>query len=131
MAYEIFTGKQQHQWAPWVRILKMVSQILLVAYSALNPVAYCGELVYQLCCTKCLKKLGRIAIPSVFKCCDCKEQDQSQQSELDMMKSVGITLSGADPIQQQLQELDMQSRILSGLPISVTNSLTIAKTTTY
>jgi hypothetical protein len=44
-----------------------------------------------------------------------------------MMKSVGITLNGADPIQQQLEELDLQSRILSGLPISRTSSLDAAK----
>jgi hypothetical protein len=32
-----------------------------------------------------------------------------------MMKSIGITLNGADPIPQQLEELDAQSRLLCGL----------------
>ena len=61
----------------------------------------------------------------ILKYCCCREPQTgaSQQSELDMMKSVGITLNGADPIQQQLEELDVQSRILSGLPISPPNSL--------
>ncbi len=31
------------------------------------------------------------------------------------MRSVGITLNGGDPIAQQLQELDAQSKLLSGL----------------
>ena len=108
-----------------MRILKQVSQLLLVAYSALNPIAYCGELVYQLCCRKLLKKFGfKNKFASFFACCCCsKLENSSQQSELDMMKSVGITLNGADPIQQQLEELDLQSRILSGLPISRTSSL--------
>ena len=36
-------------------------------------------------------------------------------SEFDMMKSVGITLGGPDPIPQQLHELDEQSRLMCGL----------------
>jgi len=55
IAYEIISQNPQHLWATWVRILKRVSQVLLVAYSALNPVAYCGELVIQLCCPKFLR----------------------------------------------------------------------------
>ena len=49
------------------------------------------------------------------------------------MKSIGITLNGADPIQQQLQDLDAQSRILAGLPdryISVPLNNSQIKTTT-
>jgi hypothetical protein len=38
-------------------------------------------------------------------------------SEYDVMRSVGITLGGPDPIDQQLQELDAQSRIMCGLPV--------------
>ena len=115
--YEIFEEKYEpHLWASWVRILKQVSQVLLVAYSALNPVAYCGELVYQQY-HKILKKWGYNTIPSCLTC--YKDQENpSPQSELDVMKSVGITLNGADPLQQQLQELDIQSRILSGLTVT-------------
>ena len=32
-----------------------------------------------------------------------------------MMKSIGVTLNGGDPIPQQLKELDAQSRLLTGL----------------
>ena len=32
-----------------------------------------------------------------------------------MMKSIGITLNGGDPIPQQLKELDAQSRLLTGI----------------
>ena len=115
-AYEIFMEKyEQHLWASWVRILKQISQILLVAYSALNPIAYCGELVYQ-GYHQILKKYSCCKIPDCLRCYK-DEVVPSHQSELDMMKSVGITLNGADPLQQQLKELDIQSRILSGLPV--------------
>ena len=100
-----------------------MSQVLLVAYSALNPLAYCGELVIQLCWPKCLKANSLHRVVLKYCCCREPQTGTSQQSELDMMKSVGITLNGADPIQQQLEDLDMQSRILSGLPISPPVSL--------
>ena len=100
-----------------------MSQVLLVAYSALNPVAYCGELVIQLCCPKFLRANSLYKLILKYCCCREPQTGASQQSELDMMKSVGITLNGADPIQQQLEELDVQSRILSGLPISPPTSL--------
>ena len=119
-AYEIYAEKrEQHLWAPWVRILKQISQLLLVAYSGLNPIAYCGELISQLCYQKIVKKYCFDALPACLKCCHNRES-ASQQSELDIMKSVGITLNGADPIHQQLQELDIQSRIMAGLPASPT-----------
>ena len=42
-------------------------------------------------------------------------QNLADVSEFDMMKSVGITLGGPDPIPQQLYELDEQSRLMCGL----------------
>ena len=42
-------------------------------------------------------------------------QNLADVSEFDMMKSVGITLGGPDPIPQQLYELDEQSRLMIGL----------------
>ena len=55
--YEITNYENPDQSATWARILKQVSHILLVCYSALNPIAYCGELIYitmvsKLCCKK-------------------------------------------------------------------------------
>lgn len=125
-AYEIAADNPaQELWATWARILKEVSHVLLVAYSALNPIAYCGELICHFCYHNILKKCCFKIFPSCSKCCSEPER-YSQQSELDMMKSVGITLNGADPILQQLKELDIQSRILSGLPLSPTNSTAIS-----
>ena len=120
-AYEIAADNPNLDiWTPWARILKEVSHVLLVAYSALNPIAYCGELIYHFSYHNITKKCCFKIIPACAKC--CKEPEKiSDQSELDMMKSVGITLNGADPILQQLKELDIQSRILSGLPLSPTN----------
>ena len=41
-------GGRVVRWAAWAKVLKELSQVLLVAYSALNPIAYCGDLVYRL-----------------------------------------------------------------------------------
>ena len=41
-------GGRVVRWATWAKVLKELSQVLLVAYSALNPIAYCGDLVYRL-----------------------------------------------------------------------------------
>ena len=43
-------GGRVVRWATWAKVLKELSQVLLVAYSALNPIAYCGDLVYRLAC---------------------------------------------------------------------------------
>ena len=40
-------GGRVVRWAAWAKVLKELSQVLLVAYSALNPMAYCGDLVYR------------------------------------------------------------------------------------
>lgn len=40
-------GWSMARWATWARLLKEVSQVLLVTYSAFNPVAYCRELFYR------------------------------------------------------------------------------------
>ena len=55
--YEITNYENPKRSATWARILKQISHILLVCYSALNPIAYCGELIYntmvlKLCCKK-------------------------------------------------------------------------------
>ena len=83
---------------------KELSHVLLVAYAALNPLAYCG---------------GPL-MPAIHKFWAkvtqyCRSDQISTKSELEMMRSVGITLNGADPMEQQLRELDAQSRILTGI----------------
>ena len=40
-------GGGTSRWSDWARVLKEVSQVLLVAYSAFNPLAYCGDLVFR------------------------------------------------------------------------------------
>lgn len=49
--YEVICHGQEGgrvvRWAAWAKVLKELSQVLLVAYSALNPMAYCGDLVYR------------------------------------------------------------------------------------
>ena len=49
------------------------------------------------------------AIQRRMVCC------KKEMSEIEMMESVGVTMRGGDSLDQQLQELDPQSRILSGL----------------
>ena len=89
-----------------------------MSYSALNPLAYCGELLLR-AGRKVFRRIGQTGRAGLT-CLGCNFKSDSNsrfcQSEFEMMKSVGITLNGADPIPQQLQELDAQSRILSGLP---------------
>ena len=113
----------------------------MVSYSAFNPFAYCGELIFQ------------VVFQGYFKCVyktrssdnqnlNHQNQNQAQESnrrqvnkrlrmpqirwiktrrnladvsEFEVMKSVGITLGGPDPIPQQLYELDEQSRLMCGL----------------
>ena len=58
--YEITNYENPNQSATWARILKQVSHILLVCYSALNPIAYCGELMYN---TMVLKSCCKKSVP--------------------------------------------------------------------
>ena len=109
----------EEKWSTWARILKEVSHVLLVAYSALNPIAYCGELAYQFLYKNVVDKCCFKLFPSCVKCCAPVGTTESHPSELEMMKSVGITLYGPDPLQQQLDQLDNQSRLLSGLPVII------------
>ena len=90
-------GGSVDNWSTWARVAKEMSQVLLVAYAALNPIVYCGGLIGPL-----LVKLTS----AVCSCGGrCGAEPISTRSELEMMKSVGITLNGADPIEQQLREL--------------------------
>ena len=109
----------------------------MVSYSAFNPFAYCGELIFQVVFQgyfKCVYKTRssdnqnqnlaqesnrrrrvtrRLRIPQVrwIK----TRRNLPDVSDFEMMKSVGITLGGPDPIPQQLHELDEQSRLMCGL----------------
>ena len=122
--YEILSdranvGGSLDGWSTWARVLKELSHVLLVSYSALNPLAYCGELLLRTG-RKVFRRFWQ-TMTGCFSCFDscCNKTPSTSRychSEFEMMKSIGITLNGADPIPQQLQELDAQSRILSGLP---------------
>ena len=35
------------KWPKWTLLTREISQLLLVSYSALNPLAYCGDLVFR------------------------------------------------------------------------------------
>jgi len=100
------------RWATWAIVLKEVSHVLLVSYSAFNPLAYCGglllrttKLYWKKFISRCSEFLDSYGIQLGL----CRTS-HACISEIEMMKSVGITLNGADPIHQQLQELDAQSR---------------------
>lgn len=95
-------GGSMANWAIWARVTKELSQVLLVLYSALNPLAYCGDLVLKNTFKKIIKECG---------CCCCKKE----LSDIEIMESYGITVRGIDSIEKQLEDLDPQSRILSGL----------------
>ena len=45
-----------------------------------------------------------------------RRQPQSA-TELDAMRSFGISLNGPDPLQQQLKELDIQSKLMCGIQV--------------
>ena len=104
---ETFGGASDN-WATWARVARELNQVLLVGYAALNPIAYCGGPLIPFVNT---------AVMKMTQC--CRGESISTKSELEMMKSVGITLNGADPMEQQLRELDAQSRILTGIHVVV------------
>ena len=82
--------------------------MLLMLYSALNPLAYCGGLIFKIInqgVTFFIKKFRKNPI----------QRNGVVISEYGAMRSYGITLSGPDPLRIQLQELDAQSRIMMGL----------------
>ena len=113
LVYHLETfGGPVNDWAIWAKVTKEVSHTLLLLYAALNPIAYCGSL------------MATFMWKIVRKLC-CVGQTISSKSELEMMRSVGITLNGADPIEQQLRELDAQSRILTGIRRMSTKEATI------
>ena len=45
--YEITVSSDLMIWSTWALILKEISHLLLIAYSAFNPLAYCGELIWK------------------------------------------------------------------------------------
>ena len=102
-------GGDNRDWATWALVTKDLSHVLLVAYAALNPIAYCGGP---------LLSVVRKGLQNIVNFCR-RTETISTKSELEMMKSVGITLNGADPMEQQLRDLDAQSRILTGIHVYV------------
>ncbi len=119
-------------WSTWARVTKELSHILLISYSALNPLAYCGDLVVRstlerlcggaavVCCRRGKASSGgggggrggiRRSGRPVYCCCVRRDH----RSEIEIMESAGVTVRGGDSIEQQLRDLDPQSRILSGL----------------
>ena len=99
--YEITKYDKSQPSATWASILKHISHILLVSYSALNPLAYCGELIYN----QLLVKL----------CCRRSNVNLTLHSEIQLQTMQGGTLVGTDSLTQQLKDLDAQSRLLTGL----------------
>ena len=92
------------EWPLWGKVLNDLSNVLLVIYSALNPLAYCGGLIFKT--IRCLFRRGSSSP---------QQRNGIFNSEYGAMKSIGITLNGPDPLNQQLQELDAQSRLMCGL----------------
>lgn len=87
---------------PAIEVLTELNHVFLVAYSALNSIAYCGDLVLK----KCFRSLfGRCLAP-------CRSMSGSN---IEVMESYRPSLLGGDPMEDQLRDLDPQSRILSGL----------------
>ena len=41
---DTFAG-QNDDWSTWARLASEASQVMLVFYAALNPIAYCGSLI--------------------------------------------------------------------------------------
>ena len=104
---ELFSdyGKSMSKWPVWAKFFNELNNILLVSYSALNPLAYCGELVFKTIC-------------HYFKRSNQIPQQRNGiiiSNEYGDMKSIGITLNGPDPLEKQLEELDAQSRLMCGL----------------
>ena len=100
-------GNAIDQWPVWAKIFNELNNVLLASYSALNPLAYCGELIFK-------------TSSKTFKGCFAQKKTPQKRngvlnSEYSAMKSVGITLGGPDPLVIQLEELDEQSRLMCGL----------------
>ena len=111
--------------ALWAQVMKETSHILLVCYSAFNPLACCGELLFK-----------SLIVPIFNLCGHCSLKKTYVESELIQMKSIGVTVNGSACIDQvffkmqqiysifyhciffQLEEIDPQSKLLTGLKVS-------------
>ncbi len=47
VSYHRHEGGRIDNWSDWARVTKELSHVLLIAYSAFNPVAYCGDLIIR------------------------------------------------------------------------------------
>jgi len=68
----------------WAHVLKEISHILLVCYSAFNPIACCGELLFK-----------SLIVPLFNICGHCFLKKTYVESELIQMKSIGVTANGS------------------------------------
>ena len=66
----------------WAQVLKEISHILLVCYSAFNPIACCGELL-----------LKSLIVPIFNLCGHCFLKKTYVESEMIQMKSIGVTVN--------------------------------------
>lgn len=66
----------------WAQVLKEISHILLVCYSAFNPIACCGELL-----------LKSLIVPIFNLCGQCSLKKTYVESEMIQMKSIGVTVN--------------------------------------
>ena len=75
--------------ALWAQVMKETSHILLVCYSAFNPLACCGELLFK-----------SLIVPIFNLCGHCSLKKTYVESELIQMKSIGVTVNGSACIDQ-------------------------------
>ena len=90
--YEITYYGTEQPAATWAVVLKETSHILLVCYSAFNPIAYCGDLV--------IRQIRASCCPS-----SDTNGNVNNGSEAVQMKTYGVVST--------VQDLDVQSRLLA------------------
>ena len=137
--YELIAGSMA-EWPVTLLVANEFNNILLVFYSACNPLAYCGELIYKklcldcLCCCKDGLETASAAAEDgamcprgggIFRSRRGRGQLRGfrrgrDESEYNAMKSIGITLGGPDPIMQQLNV----SQVRSGQCLAVGHTAT-------
>ena len=133
--YELCFISEYEEPSPYFLLAAEINHILLVCYSSLNPLAYCGGLILKVLAKGYLKcvwqlneavpdlndasqaqpRIGRKRTTLKYKVKWTRRMNSKDLSEYDAMKSVGITLNGPEAIEIQLNELDPQSRIMCGL----------------
>ena len=117
--YEIATFEEPGKAAVWAIVMKEISHILLVCYSAFNPIACCGELLCR-----------SILLPLKKAFTRCFPKKTYMESEFVQMKSIGVTINGSatvpmDQVMLLREHIRSESAVALSKSLGVQNSMSV------